>query len=425
MKFSSLITSGLVSFTLVASHPTASPSSEHSVQQVRNPVHKRDGVAALAKVYRKYGIPLPRHLAASALARRDGTGTVANTPIDDDAEWLTPVQIGSPPRTFQMDLDTGSSDLWVFGAKAAAAGGSRTRYDASKSNASEEMSGAKWQILYGDGSNAKGYVVKDTVSIGGLSVEAQAVQVADEVDDSFAQQPNVDGLLGLGFSSINTVSPKKQKTFFDNAKTEHSTGLFTADLQHDAPGTYSFGFINKTAYTGDIAYTPVNTSTGLWTFTSPGFAVGKGKVSQTPITGIADTGTSLLWLPDEVNKAYYSQVKGAKIDETAGGYVFPCNTKLPDFTFNIGNTGVTIPGSYMNFAPLQGAEPGVVARRAKRSAGGSGSSQAGTCFGGLQSSSDSDDVNIFGALALKAAFVVFDGEKSRIGFAKKALPGVE
>jgi hypothetical protein len=413
MKFSSLLTSGLASFTPVAGLPTVTSPSENSVQQVRNPVYKRNGIAALGKIYRKYHIDLPECLKGSALARRDSTGTVTNKPIENNAEWLTPVQIGNPPRTFQIDLDTGSSDLWVYGSKAATAGGSRNPYNASESNTCEKMAGAKWSIVYGDGSGASGHVVKDTVSIGGLSVEAQAVQVADKVDESFATQQDLDGLLGLGFNAINTVTPKKQKTFFDNAKTEHGTGVFTADLKHDAPGTYTFGVINKTAYEGDITYTTVDSSTGMWTFTSTGYTVGKGNVTKTPITAIADTGTSLMFLPEAVNKAYYSQIDGAKIDATAGGYVFPCNTKMPDFTFYVGETGITVPGAYMNFAPLEGPVPGE--KEGKR--------EVGSCYGGLQSSAG--EINIFGDIALKAAFVVFDAEKTRIGFAKKTLAGVE
>lgn len=44
-----------------------------------------------------------------------------------------------------------------------------------------------------------------------------------------------------------------------------------------------------------------------------------------------------------------------------------------------------------------------------------------TCFGGLQSSS-SIGINIFGDVALKAAFVVFDGSSTpRVGWASKTL----
>ncbi|KAF5667045.1 putative endothiapepsin precursor [Fusarium heterosporum] len=417
MRLSFFIASGLASFLSVAGLPTVPSTPESSIKQIRNPLYKRDGVAALINLHQKYNIDLPESLANSALARRDDTGTATNRPIEDGAEWLTPVQIGNPPTTFQMDLDTGSSDLWVYGSKAAAASGSRTRYNSSESNSCQEMKGAKWFIEYGDGSSASGHVVTDTVSIGGLSVKSQAVQVADKVHESFARQKNVDGLLGLGFSSINTITPKKQKTFFDHAKTEHSAGVFTADLQHDAPGTYSFGFINKTTYMGDIAYTPVDPSNGMWTFTSTGFAAGTDKVNKTSITAIADTGTSLIWLPELVNKAYYAQVEGAKVDETAGGWVFPCDAKLPDFTFNIGDKGITVPGSYMNYASVEGPQ-GPEGTENKRAAAGSGS-----CFGGLQSS-EGTDLNILGDIALKAAFVVFDAEKTRIGFAEKMLSGI-
>lgn len=43
-----------------------------------------------------------------------------------------------------------------------------------------------------------------------------------------------------------------------------------------------------------------------------------------------------------------------------------------------------------------------------------------TCFGGLQSSSGIG-INIFGDVALKAAFVVFDGASNRLGWAAKTL----
>lgn len=42
-----------------------------------------------------------------------------------------------------------------------------------------------------------------------------------------------------------------------------------------------------------------------------------------------------------------------------------------------------------------------------------------TCFGGLQPSDDIG-LNIFGDVALKAAYVVFNGETPSIGWAQKA-----
>ncbi|KAH7019568.1 aspartic peptidase domain-containing protein [Ilyonectria destructans] len=127
-----------------------------------------------------------------------------------------------------------------------------------------------------------------------------------------------------GSSDLWVYSPKAAAAGSGGkyASSEYGTKLFTADLQHNAPGTHNFGFINKSALTGDITYTEVDSS-GLWTFTSTGFAVGSSAISRTPIRGVADTGTSLLYLPGQVNEAYYSKVQGAQLDKAAGGFIFP------------------------------------------------------------------------------------------------------
>ena len=98
-----------------------------------------------------------------------------------------------------------------------------------------KLNGETWSISYGDGSSASGDVYTDTVKVGGTTVTAQAVELASTVSSSFQSQPG-DGLLGLGFSSINTVTPDKQKTFFDNAAGSLTAPLFAVDLKKGAPG---------------------------------------------------------------------------------------------------------------------------------------------------------------------------------------------
>jgi len=212
----------------------------YSAQQVRNPNFTgKHGTLALAKAYLKYGAKMPgdlesavvRILADLGLDRRD-TGTATTTPEQYDAEYLTPVSIGTPAQVLNLDFDTGSSDLWVFSSETP----SRQRngqaiYTPSKSSTSKKLSGATWSISYGDGSRSNGDVYTDVVSVGGLKVKGQAVECARNVSSQFSADKNNDGLLGLAFSSINTVSPTPQTTFFDTAKSSLDSPVFTADLK--------------------------------------------------------------------------------------------------------------------------------------------------------------------------------------------------
>lgn len=90
----------------------------------------------------------------------------------------------------------------------AGAGAGITTFDSSKSPTFQPYQGGSWEISYGDGSSASGSVGFDAVKIGGLTVEKQAVELAQTVSSSFLSGRNLDGLLGLAFSTINTVQPQ-------------------------------------------------------------------------------------------------------------------------------------------------------------------------------------------------------------------------
>ncbi|XXH03078.1 hypothetical protein Hte_009468 [Hypoxylon texense] len=394
----------------VTSAAPVEESKGHSftVHQVRNPKHVKNGALALAKAYRKFGAPFPEYLtsalnttyANTAAAKRAATGSAVTTPEEYDVEYLTPVSIGTPAQTLNLDFDTGSADLWVFSTELSSKYQSgHSVYSPSKSSTSKKLSGYTWDISYGDGSGASGDVYTDVVNIGGVSFASQAVEAASTISTEFTEDTNNDGLVGLAFSSINTVSPKSQKTFFDNVKSSLTSPIFAANLNHGAAGSYDFGFADSSKYTGSITYTSVSTSQGFWQFTAAGYKVGTTSYS-TKVSGIADTGTTLLLLPDAVVKNYYGKVSGAQNSNAYGGYVFPCSASLPTFTYVVGPASFVIPAAYLNYAPVT-----------------DGSS---TCYGGLQSSAGIG-INIYGDIALKAAYVVFNGASTpQLGFAAKA-----
>lgn len=256
------------------------------------------------------------------------------------------------------------------------------------------MTGYKWSISYGDGSGASGLVYTDRVLVGGVTASTQAVEAANTVSSAFVADTQSDGLLGLGFSGINTVSPKQQKTFFDTVRSTLVKPLFCSYLRHAAAGSYDFGFIDSKKYNGTVGYAPVITNSGYWEFIAGNVTIGTNAPGAALGDSIADTGTTLVLVPYAVANAYYSKITGAKYSYAQGGFVFPCTAKLQTWSVKIAGANRTIPASYINYAPVGG----------------------GLCYGGIQDNQGLS-FSILGDVFLKSQYVVFDAGNTQIGFA--------
>ena len=352
--------------------------------------------------------PLPNTASSAVVVSPTSTGAgddgeVRANPEPHDSEYLSSVFIGG--QKLNLDFDTGSADLWVYSTKMSSSESSgHSVFDPSKSSSWTDYSDGSWQIQYGDGSTAEGSVGFDKVNVGGAIVKKQCVELADEATGTFQSDRASDGLLGLAFSSINTVQPQPQKTFFENIMGHLDQPVFTADLEDNAAGTYEFGTIDRSKYSGKIHYAPVDSSNGFWQFHSQTYTVGGSRKECTACSpAIADTGTSLMLVDDDVAQAYYSQVNGAFQSSKYGGYVYQCGTSLPDFGVAIGN-GYT--------ATIKGADVTYT------------EAGSGVCFGGVQgngaSTGSGPPIQIYGDVLLKQFFAVFDGGNMRFGIAKKA-----
>ncbi|KAK3179129.1 hypothetical protein K4F52_009375 [Lecanicillium sp. MT-2017a] len=395
-------TAFLLASALLAATTTAAPSgaqwdttpaqkagsNKYTLQQMRNEKFKGlDITAALAKAHMRFGTELPDFLKKvidldpilkSKFLSLESAGEKASvqaiSPESYDSEYVIPVELGTPPQTLPLNLDTGSSDL-----------------------TSKKLDGQTWGVKYGDGSGAGGIVYTDVAAVGSVSYDKQAIQVAVSVSDSISADNFFAGILGLASSSANTVKPNRQRTFIDNIKDDLAEPVFTANLKKGVPGTYNFGYINESEYIGDIEYTPINLLTPFWEINLSGSQIGKdGEFDNVPVRGIVDTGTSLLMMPQQVVDDYYAELEGSFFNYEKGVMMYPCDLTPPDFIFGVGDYRGVIPGHYMNYA------------RANET----------YCYGGLQTS-QGIPFSVFGDIMLKAQFVVFDRGTLQVGFANK------
>lgn len=367
------------------------------------------GAAAYAKAARRYGFETKTFVATKGLVlaiKEDGTKhQVPAESLQNDLEYVVPVTIGTPGVQVMLDFDTGSSDMWVWSSDLKASqptASGHNVYDPSKSSTSKEITGSSWRISYGDGSSASGVVYQDDVKIGDLTCTKQGVEVATRLSSSFLNSQGSDGLLGLAWPKINTAKPQ-QKTPMQNMMENNITdkGVFTCCLRHDKDGKgfYSFGTVlAKEAGVEEekIEYTPIDNSQGFWAFPSEKAIIGDQTVELKSNSAIADTGTTLALVSDDVVTALYKAIPGAKLDNNQGGYVYPVGAKVPDIQLAVGDKMYTIYGKDLAY----------------------GAPEKGMVFGGIQSRG-SNPFDILGDIFLKCVYVVFDQKNVQIGMAQR------
>jgi len=123
----------------------------------------------------------------SELTRRDvegsggSNGIVLSMDMVDtgayDVAYTVPIQVGTGEQNMSLQVDTGSSDLWIASTSCSSDACSSTKgrlYDASRSSTA---TGSNFNISYLQG-NVVGPIVWDQVQIGGYSIDIQKLVVA-------------------------------------------------------------------------------------------------------------------------------------------------------------------------------------------------------------------------------------------------------
>jgi hypothetical protein len=281
-------------------------------------------------------------------ARRDGDSKVRrtisfathNVSIDDfaNAQFYSPVQIGTPGQMFECIYDTGSSNLWVPAPDCHSSCGQHKKFDPTKSSTYISNHSHKFNIQYGSGP-VSGYQAADSINVGGYPIKNQQMALINDASglNPFYQQGKFDGILGLGWPAI---SENRQIPVFFNFMNQYPLApkkfSFYLPSKSGANGVFSMGGIDPTHYTGTLVQQKLTHET-YWQTKMAGFAIGTTSLIHHATDVIVDSGTTLLIGSMGAVRKLANQI-GAT--ENQGEYFVDCDkiSTLPSIYVTLGTT---------------------------------------------------------------------------------------
>lgn len=269
-----------------------------------------------------------------------------DVPLSDyaNAQYFTEVQVGTPPQTFKVILDTGSSNFWVPSQDCSSlACFLHSKYDHDASS-SYKANGTQLELNYGSGS-ASGYVSNDVLTIGDLSIKNQdLIETTTEPGLAFAFG-KFDGILGLGYNSIavGKMVPPIYNAINQGLLDDAQFAFYLGDINKDENngGEATFGGYDDSKFTGKITWLPVRRK-AYWEVSFEGIGLGDEFAELTSFGAAIDTGTSLITLPSSLAEIINSKIGATK--SWSGQYSIECNSRdnLPDLTFNFNGYNFTL-----------------------------------------------------------------------------------
>lgn len=374
-------------------------------------VERRDGTAPRVvqhEIQRKHvENPLQRD---QQRLRRRSSSTIQENLANEETLYFMNVTIGTPAQNLRLHLDTGSSDLWVNVPSSQLCESRDDPCEASgtyspSTSSTYEYVNDLFNITYVDGTGAVGDYVKDTVRFGGATLVGQEFGIGNSSSTE-------EGIIGIGYPINEAI------VSYDNGKTysnvpEHlmqagyiesnAYSLWLNDLDAST-GSILFGGVDTDKYTGSLETLPIIQIDGLYAefiiaLTAIGANGSTGSIASNLNTpALFDSGTSLMYLPNDVTQSIYDSV-GAQYDSSQGAAFVDCSlaksTGTIDFTFS----SPTIKVPMNELVIVAGVDQGQP-----------------ICILGIGPAGDSTPV--LGDTFLRSAYVVFDLTNNELSIAQ-------
>jgi len=336
----------------LAADPIHVPLSRRSVS-----ARRFDPVKEAHKLRVKYGFDQPAPTTRRRGSRRATSAGIPVTNQDQDSSYFGSLTIGTPPQSFSVILDTGSSDLWLATDGCADCDSGTPLFDATQSSSFQASTSAV-EIQYGSGA-VKGTLGSDTVTMGGFTIPSQTFLTVDQLTSGLLDDP-VSGIMGLAFSTIASTRaiPFWQALANGNQLSTQEMGFWLTRANPNSQatevpgGVFTLGGTNSSLFTGSIDFQNMPVSTPSFWLLSLASVTVQGKSVQITTGASAlsaiDTGTTLIGGPTADVTAIWAAVPGSGQSQVSQGFFnFPCTTDVT-VTLSFGGQSWSINSQDMN-----------------------------------------------------------------------------
>jgi len=265
-----------------------------------------------------------------------------------NAQYYGDVKVGTPPQSFDVIYDTGSSNLWIPSKSMTEHFSKKHTYDSAASS-TYIANGTKFNIQYGSGP-VSGFLSSDAVMVGddtALKIDKyEFAEITDASGLGFAYSiGKFDGILGLAWDSIAVDGiPTVMTTLIKQNTVAEPVFSFFLGTSDGADGELILGGLDPTKFdAGSMHYVPLISET-YWEVQLEGITVSGEKVSGAS-KAIVDSGTSAIAGPTEAVKAVASKI-GAW--DVLGKFIVSCSSADKDtFSFGLAGKEFAVPGKDM------------------------------------------------------------------------------